>query len=54
MVNTQLWKVDIENESEKHDNWFRETLKDKSINKNPVFVPDFPKKIGIVYPEFAG
>ncbi|MCD6597038.1 MAG: metallophosphoesterase [Bacteroidales bacterium] len=38
VVNTQLWKVDIESESEKHDNWFRETLKDKSMNDNPVFV----------------
>ncbi len=38
VVNTQLWKVYIASESEKHDNWFRETLKDKSMNDNPVFV----------------
>ena len=38
VVNSQLWKVDLESESEKHDNWFKETLKDKSINENPVFV----------------
>jgi len=38
VVNSQLWKVDLESESEKHDNWFRETLNDKSINDNPVFV----------------
>ncbi len=38
VVNTQLWKVNLENESEKHDNWFKETLKDESINDNPLFV----------------
>jgi predicted phosphodiesterase len=38
VTNTQLWKVNVENESEKHDNWFKETLKDKSVNDNPVFV----------------
>lgn len=38
VVNTQLWKVDLENESKKHDNWFRATLRDNSKNENPVFV----------------
>jgi len=26
ICNTQLWKVHVENESEKHDTWFKETL----------------------------
>ena len=38
VTNTQLWKADVENESEKHDNWFKKTLKNKSVNENPVFV----------------
>jgi 3',5'-cyclic AMP phosphodiesterase CpdA len=38
VTNTQLWKVNVEDESEKHDNWFKETLKDKSVSDNPVFV----------------
>lgn len=38
VTNTQLWKVDVENESEKHDNWFKETLFAKSGKKNPVIV----------------
>ncbi len=38
VTNTQLWKVNVENESKKHDNWFKKTLKDKSVNDNPVVV----------------
>ena len=38
VTNTQLWKVDVENESEKHDNWFKETLFAKSGKNNPVIV----------------
>ena len=38
VTNTQLWKVNVENESERQDNWFNETLKDPSVNNNPVFV----------------
>jgi len=38
VTNSQLWKVYVQNESEKQDNWFKETLKDPSVNKNPVFV----------------
>ncbi len=37
VANTQLWKVNLESESEKHDNWFKETLKEQSAN-HPVFV----------------
>ncbi|MEE9430996.1 MAG: metallophosphoesterase [Melioribacteraceae bacterium] len=37
VVNTQLWKVNLKSESEKHDNWFEETLKEQSAN-HPVFV----------------
>ncbi len=38
VTNTQLWKVNVENESEKHDNWFKETLKNQNIEQYPVFV----------------
>ena len=38
VTNTQLWKANVEYESEKHDNWFKKTLKDKSVSDNPVFV----------------
>lgn len=38
VTNTQLWKVTVENESEKHDKWFKETLTDQSIKQHPVFV----------------
>ena len=38
VTNTQLWKAKVEHESEKHDDWFKETLKDKGLGDNPVFV----------------
>jgi len=38
VVNMQLWKVSVENESEKHDSWFKEALKNQSNNKYPVIV----------------
>ena len=38
VTNTQLWKVSVENESEKHDTWFKETLKRQSVNQHSVFV----------------
>ncbi len=38
VTNTQLWKVNVENESEKHDQWFKETLHAQYIKQNPVFV----------------
>ncbi len=38
MTNSQLWKVNVRNESEKHDSWFKETLSAQSANQNPVFV----------------
>ncbi len=38
VTNTQLWKVNIENESEKHDRWFKETLQNSSIKQLPVIV----------------
>ncbi len=38
VTNTQLWKTKVEDESEKHDSWFKHTL-DRVSNKNtPVFV----------------
>lgn len=37
VTNTQLWKVEVDKESEKHDAWFKNTL--DSIGKNaPIFV----------------
>jgi 3',5'-cyclic AMP phosphodiesterase CpdA len=38
VVNTQLWKVRVENESELHDRWFNETIKNQKENKYPVIV----------------
>ena len=38
MVNTQLWKVNLENESEKHDNWFKKTIEDQNSNNNPIII----------------
>ncbi len=38
VTNSQLWKANVENESEKHDNWFKKTIRDKSVSDNPVFV----------------
>jgi len=38
VTNSLFWKVNVESESEKHDNWFKERLKDNSINNVPVFV----------------
>jgi 3',5'-cyclic AMP phosphodiesterase CpdA len=38
VTNTQLWKVDVENESEKHNNWFEETLKSQYSQQLPIFV----------------
>lgn len=37
-TNTQLWKVDVKGESEKHDRWFAETVKTPRNKKHPVFV----------------
>ena len=38
VTNTQLWKVNVEAESEKHDHWFEETLKAQNDKQFPVFV----------------
>jgi len=38
VTNSQLWKVNVKNESEKHDKWFKETLSAQSLKQNPVFV----------------
>ncbi len=38
VTNTQLWKVEVENESEKHHAWFEETLNNLGEKENPVFV----------------
>lgn len=36
IANTQLWKAQLEGESEKHDTWFRETLAKAKERKRPV------------------
>jgi 3',5'-cyclic AMP phosphodiesterase CpdA len=38
VVNTSLWKVRVNGESEEHDAWFKETLKAASEKRSPVFV----------------
>ena len=38
VTNTQLWKINVENESEKHDKWFKETLKIQNGKQYPIFV----------------
>lgn len=38
VTNTQLWKANVENESEQHDLWFKETLKNQGLKKQPVVV----------------
>lgn len=38
VTNTQLWKVNVENESEEHHAWFEETLKVQSNKQYPIFV----------------
>jgi 3',5'-cyclic AMP phosphodiesterase CpdA len=38
LTNTQLWKTNVENESEKHNDWFLEILNDQTEEQLPVFV----------------
>jgi 3',5'-cyclic AMP phosphodiesterase CpdA len=38
VVNTQLWKVNIEKESQKHHDWFKKTLDSLSFTKTQIFV----------------
>jgi 3',5'-cyclic AMP phosphodiesterase CpdA len=38
VTNTQLWKVNVSNESAKHDAWFEKTLEKQKANNLPVFV----------------
>jgi len=38
VTNSQLWKINVESESEKHDNWFKETLKIQNGKQYPIFV----------------
>ncbi len=43
IANSQLWKKEVENESEKHNDWFFETINDlNSKNKNIFVVMHFP------------
>jgi 3',5'-cyclic AMP phosphodiesterase CpdA len=38
VANTQLWKEYVAGESEKHDKWFKETLKSLAQDKKPLIV----------------
>ncbi len=38
IANTQLWKSEVEGESEKHDEWFRASLEAAKAKGSPVFV----------------
>jgi 3',5'-cyclic AMP phosphodiesterase CpdA len=38
VANTQLWKVPLAGESEKHDAWFKSALEQAAAKKQPVFV----------------
>lgn len=38
ITNTQLWKVSVENESEKHDEWFKQTLDSLGNQNTPIIV----------------
>ncbi len=38
VANTSLWKAPVDGESEKHDVWFKDTLKTASEKGSPVFV----------------
>lgn len=38
VTNSQLWKVHVKDESEKHDSWFKETLSAQGDKNIPVFV----------------
>ena len=38
VINTQLLKVDVEKESDKHNNWFKETMVSHKEKGQPVFV----------------
>ncbi len=50
IVNTQLWKDEVEGESDKHDQWFNTTLKIAAEKGSPVFVvghmPVYVKDLG--------
>lgn len=38
VTNTQLWKAPLKDESEKHNAWVRQTLKEARRKRSPVFV----------------
>ena len=38
VANTQLWKAPVKNESERHDRWFKNTLRSFAAQGMPVFV----------------
>lgn len=38
IVNTQLWKTNVDKESQKHDEWFKNELYKKAGNNRPVII----------------
>lgn len=38
ITNTSLWRVTLEEQSQKHDSWFKQTLEAARDKKSPVFV----------------
>ncbi|MFT5469453.1 MAG: putative phosphodiesterase [Verrucomicrobiales bacterium] len=38
VANTQLWKVQVEGESDRHDAWFKETLESAKAKGSPVMI----------------
>ncbi len=38
ITNTQLWKASVENESDSHDLWFKETIAEQNKKRHPIFV----------------
>ncbi|MBT3569608.1 MAG: hypothetical protein HN494_12235 [Opitutae bacterium] len=42
IANTQLWKVPLKGESEKHDMWFKEILAEAKKKDSPVVVVHYP------------
>ncbi len=42
VTNSQLWKNDVEIESEKHDTWFNATLKEKGVDHRVIALGHYP------------
>lgn len=54
VTNSQLWKVSVENESEKHDVWFKKSLKKQKAKSHPIFVMGNYPLYGVTIDEEEG